>query len=83
MYSSEDVNDLLKKNEVKEYRFNIIKFKVKAPVHIGDKIGTLEVLDNENKVIKTIDLISKEEIKKHNFLSLFKEFFKLVTLGSK
>lgn len=82
MYPIENINDLLKKNEVKEYKYNITKLKVKAPVNIGDKIGTLEIIDNDNNVIKSVDLISKETVKKHNFLSLFKEFYKLVTLGS-
>lgn len=82
MYSSENINDLLKKNEVKEYRYNITKFKVKAPINIGDKLGTLEVFDNDNNLIKKVDLISKDMVKKHNFISLFKEFYKLVTLGS-
>ena len=82
MWLIENINDLLKKNEVKEYRYNVTKFKVKAPINIGDKIGTLEVFDNDNKLVKKVDLVSKEMVKKHNFISLFKEFYKLVTTGS-
>lgn len=82
MYSSDNVNDLLKKNEVKEYRYNITKFKVKAPINIGDRLGTLEIFDNDNNLVKKVDLVSKEMVKKHNFISLFKEFYKLITTGS-
>ena len=82
MYPSEDVNDLLKKNEVKEYNYKIIKDKVKAPIYTGDKLGTLDILDGDNNIIKSVDLVSHDNVKKHNFISLFKQFYKLVTTGS-
>lgn len=82
MLVPEDINDLLKKSDVKEYKYNITKYNVKAPVNIGDKIGILEVFDNEGRIIKKTDLISNEEIKKHSFGTLFKLYLKMIITGS-
>ena len=43
---------------------------VKAPVKIGDKVGTLDILENGSK-IDQIDVTVKEDVKKANFLDLF------------
>jgi D-alanyl-D-alanine carboxypeptidase (penicillin-binding protein 5/6) len=75
MIVSEDVNDLVKKNEVKEYSYKVNKLDVKAPINKGDVIGSLEVLDNDGKVVRKIDLVSNVRVKKQSFLSLFKKFF--------
>ena len=82
MVVPEEINDLLKKSDVKEYKYNITKYNVKAPVKIGDKIGILEVFDNEGRIIKKIDLVSNESVKKHSFGSLFKLYFKMIITGS-
>ena len=75
MVISEDINDLVKKNEVKEYHYNITKLNVKAPVSKGDVVGIIEVVANDGKVVKKIDLVSNETVKKQSFGSLFKKFF--------
>lgn len=75
MIVSEDVNDLVKKNETKEYSYKINKLDVKAPISKGDIIGSIEVLDNDGKVVKTVDLVSDVSVKKQSFWSLFKKFF--------
>lgn len=82
LVTSEDINDLLKKNETKEYKYNIIKHKIIAPIKSGDILGSLEVVDNEGNIIKKIDLISDENVKKHNFGSLFKLYLKMMITGS-
>ena len=82
MVVPEEINDLLKKSDVKEYKYNITKYNVKAPVKVGDKIGILEVFDNEGRIIKKIDLVSNESVKKHSFGSLFKLYFKMIITGS-
>lgn len=82
MVVPEDINDLIKKNQLKDYHYNITKYNVKAPIKIGDSLGILEVVDNEGKVIKKIDLVSNEDINKHNFWSLFKKFYKRIVTGS-
>lgn len=75
MVVSEDVNDLIKKNESKEYNYKINKLDVKAPISKGDIIGNIEVLDNDGKIVKTVDLVSNVSVKKQSFWSLYKKFF--------
>lgn len=75
MVVSEDVNDLIKKNESKEYNYKINKLDVKAPISKGDIIGNIEVLDNNGKIVKTVDLVSNVSVKKQSFWSLYKKFF--------
>ena len=43
---------------------------IKAPLKIGDKVGKINVIE-DNKTIMTIDDISKSNIKKLNILSLY------------
>lgn len=82
MVVPEDINDLIKKNQLKDYHYNITKYNIKAPVNVGDSLGILEVVDNEGKIIKKIDLVSNENIKKHSFWSLFRKFYKRIVTGS-
>ncbi len=71
IYAKEDITDLIKQNEQKDYSFKLDKYTVTAPLNIGDVVGNLEIIDNKGKVIKIVDLIVKENVKKHNFATLF------------
>ena len=77
----ENVTDLIKQNEKKEYTYNISKFKVVAPVNKGDVVGEIEVVDNSGKVVKKVGLTVTEAIEKHSFFSLFIENLKKVING--
>lgn len=77
----ENVTDLIKQNEKKEYSYNISKFKVVAPVNKGDVVGEIEVVDNSGKVVKKVGLTVTEAIEKHSFFSLFIENLKKVING--
>lgn len=77
----EDVTDLIKQNEDKNYSFNINKNKVSAPINKGDVVGNLEVIDNTGKVIKSTDIVINETIEKHNFFSLYFSLLKKVING--
>ena len=79
--TKEDITDLIKQNEEKTYSYNITKYKILAPVNKGDTVGNLEVIDNNGKVIKKVDIIINETIEKNNFLSLFWNIFKKVITG--
>lgn len=79
--ATESVTDLMKQTENKEYSYNITKFNIKAPVRKGDVVGTLEVIDNNGRIVKKIDLTVKEDVKKNNFFTLFKENFKKIVNG--
>lgn len=77
----EDINDLIKNSETKNYSFNINKFDVTAPVNKGDVVGSIEVIDNSGKVLKTADLVINESIEKHNVFSMYCDLFKKVING--
>lgn len=78
----EQVTDLIKANEKKEYSYNIEDYKVKAPVKKGDVVGQLQVIDNNGKTIKTVDLTVNEDIKKQNILTLFTRNLKTILTGN-
>ena len=80
-YPASEINDLVKHNEDKTYSYNINKYDLSAPISKNDVVGTLEIVDNSGKVVKVVDLISKEEVKKHNFISLFGEMLKNIITG--
>lgn len=77
----EDINDLIRNSETKDYSFNITKFDVTAPVNKGDVVGSIEVIDNNGKVLKTADLVINESIEKHNVFSMYCDLFKKVING--
>lgn len=79
--ASENVTDLLKQNEKKTYSYNIIKDKVEAPLKKGDVVGKLEVIDNNGKKVKVVNLVINESIDKHSFFSLFGDLFKKIVGG--
>ncbi len=81
MSVKDDVTDLIKQNEDKSYTYNIIKNKIFAPINKGDIVGKLEVVDNNGKIVKTVDLVINESVKKHNFFSLYFSFFKKIING--
>ena len=54
--------------------YNLHLDSVKAPVKIGDKVGTLDIYENGSK-IGEIDVTVKEEVKKANFADLFLRYF--------
>lgn len=47
---------------------------VKAPIQKGEKVGTLDVLENGD-LIQQIDVTVKEDVKKANFLDLYLRYF--------
>lgn len=81
MVAKEEINDLIKKGDKKDYSYNIKRKNIKAPILKGDVVGTLEVIDNNGKKVKIIDLVSKESVNKHSFFSLFGKLFKQIVGG--
>jgi D-alanyl-D-alanine carboxypeptidase (penicillin-binding protein 5/6) len=74
--TKEGATDLLKQNERKTYSYNVNKYKLTAPVFKGDVVGQLEIVDNNGKVVKILDIISGEDVEKHNFVSLLIDFLR-------
>ncbi|NLC43257.1 MAG: D-alanyl-D-alanine carboxypeptidase [Clostridiales bacterium] len=72
---SENVSFLIKSGDSKEYEREIIlDEKISAPLNMGDKIGTLN-LKQDNKVIKSLDIVSDREVLKANVFDYFKKIF--------
>ena len=51
--------------------------KVKAPLKVGDKVGTLDIISN-GKIIKNINITIKEDVIKANIFDLMKRNLKLI-----
>lgn len=67
----EDINILYEKSLGKKnvtYKVNV--GKLSAPINKGDVVGSVDIIEN-NKVIQTIDVTVKENIKKANILELY------------
>lgn len=75
----EDITILNKKVDGnKEYNYEINVDNLKAPINRGDKVGTINVLENGN-IIKTSDITVKENIPKANILELYFRYLKELT----
>ncbi len=76
---SKDINILNKKTNKKRnitYKVNIDK--IKAPVKIGDKVGSIKILE-DNKTIMTIDATVNKNIDKANiFITYFRDLLDIV-----
>lgn len=72
-----DATNLEGVNDKNNYSYNISLDNVKAPLKVGDKIGTLDIISNGN-VIKNIDITVKEEVKKANIFDLIKRNIKMI-----
>lgn len=81
VYPKEDINDLVNKNEDKNYSYSISYDEVSAPILKGDVVGTLKVMDNDGNLVKNIDLIVHEDVDKFNFFSLYYDLFKKMVNG--
>lgn len=67
----ENVTRVGKKTEkIGKITYNLHIDSVKAPIQVGDKVGTLDVLE-DGKVIQKIGVTVKKEVKKANFIDLF------------
>ena len=64
-----------------KYKYNInVEEIVEAPITKNTSIGTLEVLLN-NKVIKKVNIITKEEVAKANLVDVYKKTLAMVLSG--
>lgn len=79
--AKEEVNDLIKGADERTYSYNINVGDVVAPVKSGDVVGNLEIINNDGTILKSVELISSENVDKHNFFSLFLEIFRKILNG--
>jgi len=64
----------------KNITYNIKLDKIKDNIKINDKVGTMEILEN-NKVINTIELTVNKEVKKANIFEVFIRNLNILTTG--
>ncbi len=82
LYIDKDVTILKKATDEKEeFTYNVLVDKLKAPLPSGEVVGTLEVLDKDGNIVKEVNLIIKEEVKKANLVDLFGRVLKTLTSG--
>ena len=75
--------DLVKINDEElNYRYEMDYDKITAPVRVGDKVGTVKIYAND-KVINTLPLTVKNNVKKCSLWTLFKRVMGIMITGSK
>ena len=69
----EDATELLNINDPKKsYMLNIETKKIYAPVKRGDKVGEVEIVDNEGHTVDIVDITVDTSVGKANLLDYFK-----------
>ena len=64
-----DATEILKNTDpVTEYNFNLKVNIIKAPVKVGDIVGTAEIIDSEGNIVDEVDVTVEKDIKKANIL---------------
>lgn len=83
VYLKNDITMLKKQtDEKKTYDYNIVVDKLKAPIYNQQKIGYVEVIDNDGNIVKEEELIVKEEIKKATMFQLVSRTLEALTSGN-
>ena len=78
----DDITEVEKVSEdKKEYSYNIKLDNIEAPVKYGDKVGTIEIIDNEGLIIREEDITIKESIDKANLFHILNNNFKVIIKG--
>lgn len=83
LYIEQDVTILSKVTDDKEeFTYNLVTDDLKAPILSGEVVGSLEVVDKNGNIVKEVDVVVKEEIKKASILDLFVRVFNTITSGN-
>ena len=79
---NDDITEVEKiSDDKKEYSYNIKVDKIVAPVNNKDKVGTIEIIDNEGLIVKEVDITIKENINKANIMQIIKKNIKTFVSG--
>jgi len=77
-----DATEILKNTDpVTEYKFNLKVNKIKAPVKVGDVVGTTEIIDSEGNIVDEVDVTVEKDIKKANILDYMLRNLKTIGFG--
>ena len=78
----EDYTKLLENTEpMPNYSYNLKVDKFIAPVEAGTTVGTVEVVDQNGKVIDNLEVTVKETVEKSSFWELWLQNIKRITSG--
>ena len=77
-----DATEILKNTDpVSEYKFNLKVDKIKAPLKIGDIVGSAEIIDNDGNIVDEVDVTVDKEIKKANILDYMLKNLRTIGAG--
>ena len=77
-----DTNMVKKKSEQSgNFSYDIKINSLKAPLKVGDNVGTLTIKENDNNV-KTLKLTVTKDVEKANFIDLFSRNVKDMIIGN-
>lgn len=77
-----DATEILKNTDpVTEYSFNLKVNKIKAPVKVGDIVGTAEIIDSEGNIVDEVDVTVEKDIKKAKILDYMLRNLKTIGFG--
>lgn len=77
-----DATEILKNTDpVTEYKFYLKVNKIKAPVKVGDIVGTAEIIDSEGNIVDEVDVTVEKDIKKANILDYMLRNLKTIGFG--
>lgn len=77
-----DATEILKNTDpVTDYNFNLKVNKIKAPVKVGDIVGTAEIIDSEGNIVDEVDVTVEKDIKKANILDYMLRNLKTIGFG--
>lgn len=77
-----DATEILKNTDpVTEYKFNLKVSKIKAPVKVGDIVGTAEIIDSEGNIVDEVDVTVEKDIKKANIFDYMLRNLKTIGFG--
>ncbi len=83
IYLENDVTVLSKTGEtVGNYDYNIVMDKFSVPLVQNQKVGHVEILDNEGNIIKEENIVIKEDVEKANIFDLFIRTLESLTSGN-
>ena len=76
IYPKQNVSILINKNENKTFTTDFKIDELKAPISSGDVVGKLFVFDENNMVVKEIDLIVKKDVTELSLRERLRKFVK-------
>lgn len=77
-----DATEILKNtDQVTKYNFNLKVNKIKAPVKVGDIVGTAEIIDSEGNIVDEVNVTVEKDIKKANILDYMLRNLKTIGFG--